>query len=179
VLALVTLLTIVSVDQGPRPVEPAPRARIALVATGVSLVSAALGLTSGVLIDRAMFRAKGVPQLGWFSVMTSLVFLGTAALTHLVVPAALPLADGGDGHGSPRRARERGFLYALVPLSVGTLGCVGLFVSAALETARFGEGQGLLIAGLVAIALSAIAHQVLEIIGASRGYAEGWVAPWQ
>ena len=168
-LALVTLLTIVSVDHA-----PAPRARVALVATGASLATAALGVTAGVLVDRAIFRAQGVPQLGWFSLMGTLAFLGTAALTHLLVPLALPLADWGDGHSSVGLARERGLVSALVPLGVGTLGCVGLVAGAALESGRYGDGQGLLVGALIAIVVSAIAHQVAEIVGAGRGYAQGW-----
>lgn len=173
-LALVTLLTIISVDQRAVP-EAAPKARIAVVATGVSLLSAALGVTAGVLIEGEIFRAHGVPQLGWFSLVSSLAFLATAALTHAVVPAALQIANLGEGHGDVSRARERGFIWALVPLGAGTLGCVGLLASAALETRNFGFGQGLLAASLITIVISALAHQVLEILGASREYGESWV----
>lgn len=170
-LALATLLTILCVDQPP---AAPPKARIALVATGVSILSAAAGTAAALVIERALFEAQGVPQVGWFSLAASIAFLATAALTHTLVPAALPLADGGEGHGSTGQARQRGFLAALIPLGVGTLGCISMLTGSALENGRFGSGQAFIAAGLVAAAFSAIAHQILEIVGATRGYSESW-----
>ena len=172
-LALATLLTILVVNQPP---APPPRARIALVATGVSLLSAAAGTTAAIVVERALFEARGVPQVGWFALTASIAFLSTAALTHALVPAALPLADGAEGHGTTGQARQRGLLFAVIPLGVGTLGCISMLTGAALENGRFGSGQAFIVAGLVAAAFSAIAHQVLEIIGATRGYSDSWVA---
>ena len=172
-LALATLLTILCVDQPPAAL---PKASIALVATGASLMSAAVGTFAGIYVEKAIFDAKGVPQLGWFSVAASIAFLATAALTHAVVPAVLPLSEGGEGHGSTGQARQRGFLASLIPLGIGTLGAASALAGSALENGRYGSGQAFIALGLIAMAFSAIAHQVVEIIGASRGYADSWVA---
>ena len=132
------------------PRKPDPTAAFEM-ALALNVLPANIGFVGDTAVDMKVARAAGMRAIG------------------------LPLADGDEGNGSTGQARQRGFLYALIPLGIGTLGCVSMLTGSALENGRFGSGQAFIAAGLIAAAFSAIAHQVLEIVGATRGYGDSWL----
>lgn len=184
-LALVTVLA--AAGDPPAPPDPAPaddrptllsprpahpRLGLAVSAAALAtLASTAAAIGAGWILPAACFGAFGRPD-PWCSAGGFAIGTGVQLGLTLLVPEVYRLAGGATPEaiasarlGLWRHARWAALAAAAFVVLYG--------VGAGLEHVDFGKGQPLLIVGGLGIAASALAFDVLAVIGATRGFLEG------
>lgn len=153
-------------------VEPVPPLRTAgYVASslGLAAVAGAASIFTAVTIHQAPVQGNGRPEP--FVTATGLVAaLGVHfALVHWLVPELTRLGNTSAALGDVTAARARAWELGRWAWLGGALGAASTMIGAGIEHASFGSGQGVMLGGLVAVFFSALAADVLEIVGAWQG----------
>ena len=156
----------------PPRVEAVPPLRTAAYVGSALGLAGAAGVASiftAVSIHGAPVGANGRPEP--FVTATGLVAaLGVHfALVHWLVPELTRLGNTSAALGDVTAARARAWELGRWAWLGGALGAASTMIGAGIEHASFGSGQGVMLGGLVAVFFSALAADVLEIVGAWQG----------
>lgn len=145
-------------------------------ASAASIGSAVLSVYLGTRIQAAYIEARGQPEPyltpAGFALSLGLNF----ALMHLLVPSLTSIGNTDARAGDADSARREAWNDARWGLLGSAAGLATMFVGAGLERASFGRGQGVMLAGMLTMLVSTIATDVLEAVGAWRGYTQSRVA---
>lgn len=153
-------------------VPVARQAAFVASAVGVSVGAGVLSIYLGTRPQAAYVDATGRPEplitATGFALSLGLNF----ALTHLVVPWLTALGNTDGRAGDPTAARLEAWNAARWGLVASAAGLATTFIGAGVERASFGRGQGVMLAGLVIMLAGTLATDVLEAVGAWRGYTQ-------